>query len=104
MVGWVFFKTENLENASLFIKKLFIFSEGDEAVNSYLNYFNLNSKNIFILIVSSLCSIPAYKILKENITNNTFQLFKSLFVILILFLSIIDLVSGSYNPFIYLRF
>jgi alginate O-acetyltransferase complex protein AlgI len=111
--GWVIFKSDSLQYALQYFKRMFSFSGGFEALNSYLKFFTITKESIFITIVAILFTTPAFTHLKlslETISSNSKILLlgiKSVVLILLFFIFIISLAymaSNTYNPFIYFRF
>ena len=103
IIGWVFFRIEDLNMALDIIKLMFSFNFN--TVYIILPQI-INIKTLIIIMLSILLSGPLqllFKKIKIDITNmNSF--FEILFIIAILFISTMELVSGTYNPFIYFRF
>jgi alginate O-acetyltransferase complex protein AlgI len=104
IIGWVFFRSDNLESAVLFIKKMFIYSDGDEYLNSYLTYFNINNELYFTFFMALLFSLPSYKYFDSFLSKKNTTILRPIIFILLLFISITYLASGTYNPFIYYKF
>jgi alginate O-acetyltransferase complex protein AlgI len=104
IIGWVFFRSDNLESAVLFIKKMFIFSEGDEYLNNYLIYFNINKELYITFFMALLFSLPIYKYIDEFLSKKSTAILRPILFILLLFISITYLSSNTYNPFIYYKF
>ena len=113
MTGWVFFRSENLADALLFIRAMFgmnVFTSPD-----FQGYFN--SKLTFVLVMAFLGCTPSIK----NIFSNIILYFKRntdsrgvkyytscsvmIFYLLLVFLyCLVNLSTDTYNPFIYFRF
>ena len=104
IVGWVFFRSETLPEAFLFLKKMFSFSSGNIPLNSYLQFFHINIQTLFFLIIAIIFSAPVYK----KITNIQFEFktywIQTAFFLFLFLLTIIYLNADTYNPFIYYRF
>ena len=103
MVGWVFFRAENLNYAVDYIGRLFVFSEG---TNLYALLY-VNNLTVLIITLGVIFSVPLRKyIIKYSQGINTI-LFTSItygvhFVLLLL--SVFEIIQSNYNPFIYFRF
>ncbi len=103
--GWIFFRAGSISIALETIKKMFSFSGG----NPSFYYQSVGSAmTIVVAIIAVLAAGPVQQIfpklkaaLYDEKNTGYFQI-GALAVVLIL--SIISLVSGSYNPFIYFRF
>lgn len=110
MIGWVFFRAENLTHALELFKTMFGF--GDLHIRYIWEFLNI--KNIIAIILGIMFSTPLFETLTTNIKNNenlnkTFLpvIFKEGYntALLALFvLCVIILSSSTYNPFIYFRF
>lgn len=105
MIGWVFFRAENLGYAVDFIEKMFSFKSGN---NNY-PYIFLNNYVFTVLFVGILFSLPlkrfiskkAQSVIKNNSVRNVLE---QSFFIVIFILSLMELAQTTYNPFIYFRF
>lgn len=105
IIGWVFFRIEDFNEAIAFIGKMFSFNGGmDNSPLMYLNPFMWT-----VIITGVLFSAP----LRGIISNRLARLFKntlaqrvfSYLVYFVLFLfTIMELAQTTYNPFIYFRF
>ena len=95
---WIVFRADNILLAGTFIGKLFV--RGSENVNA-LSF--LTGKRVIALVIAVLCAGIIQKIpLKRN--GRIFKLLTGVFTLVLFALSIIFLVNGTYNPFIYFQF
>ena len=106
MIGWVFFRAENLSYALEYIKHLLWYSSDN--TNYYALYF-VNAKSIFILIMALILSTPIKKIILKKLNEHTFFInyrvvFLPMYVFVLMVLCTIEMASNSFNPFIYFRF
>ncbi len=106
IVGWVLFRADGLKHGLSIIKLLFSFDFKNVYV--LLPTF-INMKVIIVIILSILLCGPAHvlfnKIDKEEKIKKVYSTYIEVFIIaLILFISIAELISSTYNPFIYFRF
>lgn len=108
IIGWVFFRAASLTEALAFIKCMFSPSDG-------LNFsplLYLTSFNQFILTLGIIYTTPARKYLnmktfgnlKRTVNLNVKYQYKLILYSILLLATILELVQGSYNPFIYFRF
>lgn len=102
--AWVFFRAENLADATTYLQKMLSFDRGNEALSSYLAYFHLNGQILLALIAAVLFSMPLYSIIEKHLSTRYLQWIHSSSVLALLVLSIIYLGAGTYNPFIYFKF
>lgn len=109
VIGWVFFRAENITQAFEFLKVMFGVSSktlGSSACTVYLiDYW-------YILLASIILSTPIVKVLKKLILkfnkraldNDIAYLMHGLSLCIYMFVVMIMLCSSSYNPFLYFRF
>ncbi|MBR5357464.1 MAG: MBOAT family protein [Lachnospiraceae bacterium] len=103
MIGWVFFRSDTLEYANLYISRLFAGGKFNTTVLTFLSM-----KVIIVLIAAVLFSGIVQRPLKEKyeeIKDKAFVRIPDIVLqILVLAYSIILIISGTYNPFIYFQF
>lgn len=105
LVGWVFFRAEDLTYAVNYIVSLFSFKSGSN--NLPLTY--ITSYTIIIILIAIVFSAPILKYIKNiNFIRNTNPfvkiVFNYFFYIFLFCYSVLELVQSNYNPFIYFRF
>ncbi len=112
LIAWVFFRIDTLNGAIGFLKAMFV---GTNSTNHYTFDMFLSTEIIIILIFSLIMAVNGFNYVfqilgkKMNVTKNGnfFQAieFMKFTILLILFVyCIMNVASGSYNPFIYFRF
>ncbi|MCC6221332.1 MAG: MBOAT family protein [Deltaproteobacteria bacterium] len=108
MIGWVFFRAENISHATSFVKCLFSFSNiglGFEATVAEL----FSSRSIAMFALAAILSfLPASRVWqlfeeKEHLRWSTIVV-RGQLAFLIAILSVAFLVNSSFHPFIYFRF
>ncbi|MEG0308849.1 MAG: MBOAT family protein [Clostridium sp.] len=106
MVGWVFFRIEDMGNAVEYLKHMFIY----EAPTN-LHYMNLyiNPKIILVLIMAVILSAPILKYMKSGIykvigDKVVYNVATNVGIMALLIICLIVLAGSTYNPFIYFRF
>ena len=101
MIGWVFFSSESLSSALIYIKSMFGM-HGNVFSDSTAEY--LLSENLFSVVLMSLSATGAFAALPriKNFRFNTIVM--SVGYLGIFILCIIYLISQTYNPFLYFRF
>lgn len=106
--GWVLFRAEGLYSAWQYIKSMFGLIDVSQPV--YKLGWYLDKWTVFILIIAIIIALNIPKKL-EKVFENHIQLdetmalgCKYLVLLLIFTVSIMQVVSGTYNPFIYFRF
>ena len=102
IIGWVIFRASSIENAVEYIGSMFGFS-GISADNSALFYLK---ENVFGFVLALLASTPVFRKLYEKYLSESKggQVFVAVSLIIIFLLSVIYIVKGTYNPFIYFNF
>lgn len=104
-LGWVIFRVENINDLILVIKKMFSFNN-----TSFVTLFNNNDMLISTapyIILGIFLSLPIDKWFKEKVDKSNsviLTLIEDLILGVLFGISIMFLVSNSYNPFIYFRF
>lgn len=103
MIGWVLFRSDTLLQAKIYIMQLFSRPSGDYTILSYLSL-----KVIIVLILSILLSGLSQKVfggLYSKYKDNTAVVTVDYVIqIALLVVSIVMVVSGTYNAFIYFQF
>ncbi|WP_424244260.1 alginate O-acetyltransferase complex protein AlgI [Elusimicrobium posterum] len=102
VVGWVFFRAENLTQAVLYLKKMFLFEKGTEGM-LYLTNELLLTFIIGFIACGFIQKFHSY-VLKNRVYRRFFSLLRPVFLSVFLFICILYLSNNTYNPFIYFRF
>jgi len=107
LIGWVFFRIENFNDAINFVGRLFGFGEDNEALTVHF----LDRERIIILALAALASSTFFLKLKilgtrwlKGETSLYYKLVSGTIITIMLLYSVLLINSGSYNPFIYFRF
>ena len=108
IIGWVFFRASTLVEAIDYLKCMFYLSNGQ----NYVPLLYLTRFNVLILIIGLIYTTPSrnyinskiFSLLKGKLNINLKYNIKLLIYSFILIFTILELVQGSYNPFIYFRF
>ena len=100
LIGWVFFASDGLGDSFSYLSRMFT----PTRVRGFEIYHLVRNIPFILLLALGSTSIPgqAYKILTEKKEGRRFAF--SLCSMLIFVLCIANLVSSSYNPFLYFRF
>ena len=110
MIAWVFFKTDDFGYGADFVTNMFGLHEHSK--NTYVISYYLNKEIIFfipVVIISSskLLDKFHYKVIhyfENRSLTNIYEVLILSGTFTVLFLSVIRVSMGSYNPFIYFRF
>lgn len=115
LIGWVFFRADTLSYGLAFLAAMFGFAHGGTGYYSVPMF--LNREVALVIVLGVLGSTPIIKNMLFNADPGQLSLFKSAFyaprlaatarltfIALVMSFSIMEMASGTYNPFIYFRF
>lgn len=101
IIGWVVFRADSIQDAFTYIGTMFG-STGSLVDNTALFYIK---ENAVCLIISVLASTPILKCIHRKFFHNRIgSVITAVFVVGILLISVVYIVKGTYNPFIYFNF
>jgi len=108
VIAWVFFRLETLSDAIDYITIMFT---GTDRLTHYSFSMFVTPELIIVLSLGVIMSVNGLNLLYNKIAINigltnskTFGFIKSLGLLLLFVYCIMNVASGSYNPFIYFRF
>ena len=103
LIGWVFFRVENLPEALKYLGVMFGVITPKAGVTIW---YYLDTKLMLALGIAVLASLPIAKTKFFDILRQkaAWKYVSAVLVLFLLFVSVIFVVSSSYNPFIYFRF
>lgn len=102
IIGWVIFRVETISDGWVFLQSMFGFRGNPLTDGVFTEYFR---QNIPLLLWGILLSTPLFRWLKEKTANSTLADYvRAIALFAVFLLSIVSLVSNSYNPFIYFNF
>lgn len=104
MIGWVFFRSEDLKYSLLYLKRMFSYNTGNVEITSLLNYFHINNEFYFTLVLAIIFSTPVFIYINKILNKGIGVYIRPIFYFSLLFLSIIYIAASTYNPFIYYKF
>ncbi|MDD6812386.1 MAG: MBOAT family protein [Lachnospiraceae bacterium] len=106
MMSMVIFRTETLQSSFQYFQSLFGLAPLQN-VGFSLDYY-INKYEIFIIILGTAAMLPAgkkcYESLKVKMPETGFILLENVATLLLFGVSILYVVTGTYNPFIYFQF
>lgn len=105
MIGWVFFRSENLHMAWLYLKQMFVFN-ADTLLLTVNNDFWIVLFMAFLFSFSTvLPGVDSFlvKVYRFNYSSRLKVVMLSV-VVLIFWFSVSSIASSGFNPFIYFRF
>lgn len=102
LIGWVIFAFEDLKQIAIYFKSMF-------NINNFINNETLYYLRNYgaITIIGIICSTVIVKKLLEKVDNSNKKTYKFLEItiyMIIFILSTANLVSDTFNPFLYFRF
>lgn len=110
LIGWAFFRIENIGEATKFVVRMFDLSTWFTPIAVRWSEV-IDFRGIIVLIIALVISFfPATELYKKIMVNFSNQNEKIVFAcqgvisLLLFFLSIVSLVNAQFNPFIYFRF
>ncbi len=109
MIGWVFFRSENIVQASQFIKVLFGIGSNSIYNYSFVSYINESGYIIILAIIFATPIIPKLKSIlklkiKKLVESDFIYGLHSTFLVSLMFIIVVMLINSTYNPFLYFRF
>lgn len=106
LIGWVFFKSNSIEGAFCYLKSMFGLADIYQAGYTWKWY--LTNYNTFILIAGLFGMLPLLKKvvvqIEKKLNHNIFDLLCNVATIVLFVISIMYVVTSTYNPFIYFQF
>lgn len=100
MIGWVFFRAEDLPAAISYLKGLFVFSGKD-----FVNFQYIMTREYwFFLLAGILFSIPWLKVIGKLTASRLGALLYEAAVFFIFLVAISYMVGTGFSPFLYFRF
>lgn len=103
VIGWVIFRIENFEQMGIVLKNMFVWKNADILEQVILN-FDIFSAIPYILI-GIIGSMPILIKLKTKLEkSNSYFILANISTYAVFILSVVFLLSATYNPFIYFRF
>ncbi|WHH57421.1 MBOAT family O-acyltransferase [Petroclostridium sp. X23] len=104
IIGWVFFRADNLSYAIGYLGRMFGVVEGQNV--GFTTAYYIDNFLIFILIIATIASTGLLLKLNDNLKlyKNIYVITEAGYISFILFVSIIFVMTSTYNPFIYFRF
>lgn len=106
LAGWVLFKSNSIGAALCYLKSMFGMADIEYAGYTYKWY--LTHYHIFILAVGLIAMLPIGKgaaaVLEKRMNKDGYDLICNGATLLLLLISIMYVVTSTYNPFIYFQF
>ncbi len=109
MIGWVFFRSENIVQASEFIQVLAGMGSNPLYNNAIITYINESGYIVLLSIIFATPVVPKIKLFLKSknsklVENNYIYTLHSTFLVSLMFVIVVVLINSTYNPFLYFRF
>lgn len=111
LIGWVFFRVEQLDEAFDFVLKMFAFKGADIQLTTWTYFMNpvLFLLYPFAFLSSSYFFPRVFDFFRKKYAENAFvhalwPVLKTIFLFAIFMFSVMFILADAYNPFIYFRF
>ncbi|MCU0847614.1 MAG: MBOAT family protein [Spirochaetes bacterium] len=111
LIGWVFFRSDNITYAAGFLGKMFSFQELVQYTSKYLISDFIDRSGILILIISAFIGFFPEKMtvslkgaIKLKLTPVTLASIQSAVLFLLFLFSLFGMFSSDFKPYIYFRF
>lgn len=105
-IGWVLFRAPSIGEAIHYIQTMFGVNLG--SMPGFTVFYYLNKWNVFNIILGILIATNFPKkvnaVIKKNCNERVYFIGKKILLLLIFYFSLIRVVAGTYNPFIYFQF
>lgn len=98
IIGWVIFRSQDVISGITYIGAMFGIWGNEFIDNVYYYYWN---NGFIVLLIAILLSMPILKFLKRW---KIWSYIEPIAIVIIFILSLIKIVSNTYNPFIYFNF
>ena len=104
--GWVLFRATGMRDAYRFFLTMFGLRAPENVGFSVLWYLDKWTLTIMIIGILFASSVPTRigMIIKAHMNKKVYVIVKNAILLSMLYLSMIRIVSGTYNPFIYFKF
>ena len=108
LVGWVFFRADDLTSALEYLSAMFGLHDASRSIHTLGMY--VTNEVLLVFVIGILLSAPIYGFVSQKIERHAGESLvwhavpRTALVGLLLFVSVIKLSAGTYNPFIYFRF
>lgn len=105
VVGWVFFRAENLTYAVGYIGRMFGIVPSTQ-IAFKTSYYTSDKFLIFILLIAVVASTGVLSKIPQKLEKNemVFSVAKTVYIAAVMFLCAVFVMTSTYNPFIYFRF
>ncbi|MCK9423296.1 MAG: hypothetical protein M0Q38_11925 [Bacteroidales bacterium] len=113
IVGWVIFRSDNMDSAIRYLSRMFSFEQGNSFLNSELGFYIFNTETFVATLLAIFFSFPfnqqLNKVIKNKIRNYSIAYYtvnsvRILIFVILIVVSLSYISSTSYQPFLYKKF
>ncbi len=101
IITWVIFRADNIKKAVLYIGNMFGIGVTGFIDSEFIGYIKIS---IFILTVACIGCTPLLKNIFANFRKKGMEWIESVWLLLVFIISLLQVISSTYNPFIYFNF
>lgn len=108
LFSWVFFRAEDVDSAFLYLKTMLFFNQSPSISPDLASF--ISPYLMFILLLGTMISVGVFsknikKILRLRlIPMQQFRWMETIFLLILFCLSVLQIMTSAFNPFIYYRF
>jgi alginate O-acetyltransferase complex protein AlgI len=108
LFSWVFFRAEDVDSAFRYLKTMLFFNQGPSISPDLASFFS--PYLMFILLLGTLISVGVFsknikKIVRLRfIPIQQYRWMETIFLLILFCLSVMQIMTSAFNPFIYYRF
>ena len=108
LFSWVFFRAEDVDSAFLYLKTMLFFNQSPRISPDLASFFS--PYLMFVLLLGTMISVGVFsknikKILRLRlIPMQQYRWMETIFLLILFCLSVLQIMTSAFNPFIYYRF
>lgn len=104
--GWILFRAPHIKDAVKYVLAMFGKNNGAQIGYTALWYLDRWTVTIMVLAIFFASSLPKKlgAFIRKSISESKYLIIRYILLIMVLLTSILRIVSGTYNPFIYFQF
>jgi alginate O-acetyltransferase complex protein AlgI len=108
LFSWVFFRAEDVDSAFRYLKTMLFFNQGPSISPDLASFFS--PYLIFVMLLGTLISVGVFsknikKIVRLRfIPIQQYRWMETIFLLILFCLSVMQIMTSAFNPFIYYRF
>jgi len=105
-IGWVLFRAPNIKDAVKYIAVMFGAIAPEKPGYSVFWFLDRWTLTVMLIGIFFASAVPTKlgKLMKAHVAEKAFQIAKYMLLLMLFYMAMIRIVSGTYNPFIYFQF